>query len=293
MTTSEVAAELGVTDRTVRTFADRGFLPAVRLTPTSPRRFRREDVDRLLSAATAGGSAAASNGAARHPELEPAWATVAITLGASVVAVLGTLAATALQHRYARRDRKTQEQAERRRRAANVLGPVRTLLADLEPTRVGFNVNEETPKQLKAVEERWATLRDEVSVFAAGEEDPRVMDAAAKLEVGVSNTINRVGWHVHDLLAGGVRALDTYEQARQQHAEATVRVRIVLDLVRGRDVAQVEQTLKQLEAGGATGGQQEQPKTAETVEPADAQEPSTEAENPEPPKPTETENRDS
>jgi excisionase family DNA binding protein len=68
MSSGEVAAELGVTDRTVRRFADHGFLPAVRLTPRSPRRFRREDVDRLLSAALAGGSAAASNGAARRDE---------------------------------------------------------------------------------------------------------------------------------------------------------------------------------------------------------------------------------
>ena len=68
LTTAEVADRLGVSAGTVRSYADRGFLPAVRLTSRSPRRFRCEDVDRFLSAATSGGSAAASNGAARHDE---------------------------------------------------------------------------------------------------------------------------------------------------------------------------------------------------------------------------------
>jgi len=51
--TREVAEALGVSTQTVRRFADAGVLPAIRLTPRSPRRFREEDVRRLLERAGA------------------------------------------------------------------------------------------------------------------------------------------------------------------------------------------------------------------------------------------------
>jgi excisionase family DNA binding protein len=70
MTTSEVAEMLGLSDRAVRAIADRGALPAARLTPTSPRRFRREDVDRLIRAALHGEAALPE--AARQDDQEPA-----------------------------------------------------------------------------------------------------------------------------------------------------------------------------------------------------------------------------
>jgi excisionase family DNA binding protein len=54
VTTAEAARRLGIAPRTVRTFADRGDLPAIRLTPRSPRRFRVEDIERLLERARAG-----------------------------------------------------------------------------------------------------------------------------------------------------------------------------------------------------------------------------------------------
>jgi excisionase family DNA binding protein len=49
--TSEVARRLGVSESTVARLADRGALPSFRLTPTSPRRFRTEDVAELLERA--------------------------------------------------------------------------------------------------------------------------------------------------------------------------------------------------------------------------------------------------
>jgi excisionase family DNA binding protein len=53
VTTGKAAALLGVDPKTVRNFADAGYLPAIRLTPRSPRRFREEDVRRLLERAQA------------------------------------------------------------------------------------------------------------------------------------------------------------------------------------------------------------------------------------------------
>lgn len=192
----------------------------------------------------------------------PAWATVVITLGASVVAVIGTLGATLLQLRSSRRERAIQAAAERRSRAAEILGRVRTLLADLDPTRVAFNIRETTPEQLEAIEKRWLSLRDDLSVFAARDEDQRVTDAASELEIGVSNTISRVAWHVDNLLTHR-GAAETYQDAVLEHLRATAYVRIVHDLVRGRDVAELEQTLQRIDAR-ATSGQQDQPRTAET-----------------------------
>lgn len=51
VTTREAAQQVGVSTRTIRRYADRGILPAIRLTPTSPRRFDERDVERLLDRA--------------------------------------------------------------------------------------------------------------------------------------------------------------------------------------------------------------------------------------------------
>ncbi len=50
LTTGEVAELLGCDPGTVRRIAERGELPAIRLTRTSPRRFRARDVLRLVEA---------------------------------------------------------------------------------------------------------------------------------------------------------------------------------------------------------------------------------------------------
>jgi len=54
--TSEVvaffAAEgFAISPQTIRRWADEGLLPGIRLTPSSPRRYRREDVEALLERA--------------------------------------------------------------------------------------------------------------------------------------------------------------------------------------------------------------------------------------------------
>jgi monoamine oxidase len=175
----------------------------------------------------------------------PSWQTVVITVGASGVAVVGTLLGTWLQLRHNRREQKVRAEAARRERAAQILGRVRTLLHDLDPERMGANVSRKTPTQLASFERRWSPLRDELAVFAAADDDPRVTEAAARLEIAVSNTHTRVARHARDLLAGGEGGPDTYEQARAEHLRATTLVRIVLDLVRRRKVADLEAMLEQ------------------------------------------------
>jgi excisionase family DNA binding protein len=52
--TSQVARRLRVSERTVMRLAESGQLPSFRLTPTSPRKFRAEDVEALLERAEGG-----------------------------------------------------------------------------------------------------------------------------------------------------------------------------------------------------------------------------------------------
>jgi excisionase family DNA binding protein len=56
LTTGQVARCLGVSERTVQRLADRGILKASRLAPYSPRRFSREQVERILERLRAEGA---------------------------------------------------------------------------------------------------------------------------------------------------------------------------------------------------------------------------------------------
>jgi excisionase family DNA binding protein len=56
LTTGQVAERLRVSPRTVQRLADRGILRASRLAPYSPRRFSREQVERILERLRAEGA---------------------------------------------------------------------------------------------------------------------------------------------------------------------------------------------------------------------------------------------
>jgi hypothetical protein len=181
------------------------------------------------------------------PETTSALIAAGAALGGTVIGGLITLFTARLQNRHARAERQAEAAAARRARAAEILGRVRTFLTDLDPARVGFNVNPETtPDEMKALAGRLNTLRDELSVFSAAADDDRVMAATAKLEVALFNTFNRVSWHARDLLTQG-GGLDSYNAAHREHLRATTLVRIVLDLVRGREVVELETQLGRLD----------------------------------------------
>jgi hypothetical protein len=110
-----------------------------------------------------------------------------------------------------------------------------------------MNVNaERTPQELQALSVRLNALRDELSMFAGADEDDRVMVRTAELEVALFNTFNKVSWHASDLLRNA-DAVDSLRIAQHWHVKATALVRIVLDLVRGRDVTALEAGLRQLD----------------------------------------------
>jgi hypothetical protein len=176
----------------------------------------------------------------------PAWATVAITLGAGVIGVLGTLAGTWLQLRQANEQAEREATRARRARAAEILGPIRALLADVDPDRVVLNLSDTTTAELANIERRWKPLREKLLAFASNDEDSRVMAEASLLEMAVSNAINRVKWDVRGLLSNDPSP-DAHAQAGLQQLRAAVRVRIILDLVRGRDIEDLEKALEDID----------------------------------------------
>jgi hypothetical protein len=168
-------------------------------------------------------------------------------LGGAIVGGVITLVGTVLQNRHATGERKAQAATARRERAAAVLGQVRTFLTDADPERIGINVNaERTPQELDALTVRLSALRDELSMFAGADEDDRVMKHAADLEIALFNTVHWVKWHVSDLLRNR-DALASLSDAQWWHLRATALVRIVLDLVRGRDITKLEGGLLELD----------------------------------------------
>jgi hypothetical protein len=183
--------------------------------------------------------------------LSTATTAALIAAGAALLgAMIGggtTLLTASIQNSHEEAKRNAAAAAARRHRAAEILGRVRTWLADIEPERVGFNANQETtPELLRTLDARLATLRDELSIFAAGSDDDPVMDAAGKLEVALFNTFNRVRWHARDVLTRR-GDMTSYYAARKEHDRPTIRVQIVLDLIRDRDVSGLKAQLDQLD----------------------------------------------
>jgi hypothetical protein len=105
---------------------------------------------------------------------------------------------------------------------------------------------ERTPKELDALSARLDSLREELSMFAGADEGDRVIARRAGLEAALSNTFHQVSWHASDLLRNR-DALGSLGIARWWHMRATTLVRVVLDLVRGRDVAERETGLRGLD----------------------------------------------
>jgi len=84
------------------------------------------------------------------------------------------------------------------------------------------------------------------SIFAANEDDPRETSDAAKLEVALFNAFNSASWFGGDLLENRDTE-DSREAAKRAHLKANVYLRIVLDRVHGRDIAELHALLQPLD----------------------------------------------
>jgi hypothetical protein len=122
----------------------------------------------------------------------PAWATVVLTLGASLIAVAGTLIATQWQTRHGTREREAAARSQRRTSGGRVLGRIQTLLLDSQPGTLAINWNNESFERFPQLVERWLVLRDELAVFAATDESPQVRETARELATQMTYSFNRV-----------------------------------------------------------------------------------------------------
>lgn len=157
-------------------------------------------------------------------------------LGGTIIGGLITFFTTVWQ---TRKSREAELAAGRRARAAEILGQVRVFLTDIDPVRIEVNLNAATtPNQLDALGARLDTLREKLATFAATFDDDQIMGRATQLEVALFNTNHHVRWLAGDRLKDR-DATAARDHARLWHEQARLLVSIVLDLVRGRDVAEL------------------------------------------------------
>jgi len=148
----------------------------------------------------------------------PSWATVSITLGASVIAVLGTLAATRIQLRHSRRERKNAERARWREKGAEVVAPLLSLIDDAEPLHLGL-VYETWRKQWDGFWDRWALVRHELTIFAAAHPSPQIGKTVREVTRAVPTALSDGGWFVGGFVGPRGRA-DGFAEA-QSAAQAS------------------------------------------------------------------------
>ena len=171
-----------------------------------------------------------------------------IAAGAVLAGALIASGINVVNSAQARKDRKAEATAARRQRAGVILGRVRLFLIDIDPVRITFNLNaESTPKEFEALRVRLDALRDELSIFAASDDDDRLTDRTPWLEVALSHTFQQVASYVNDMLGHDADALPSLVSAQQAHLRALLHLRIVSDVVRGRDVAELDAALARLD----------------------------------------------
>jgi hypothetical protein len=148
------------------------------------------------------------------------WSDVGLAAAGGVIGVGGTLGATWLAHTLRRGDERAAERRAWVERGAAILGPLRSLLSDVEPRRIGMNLGPETRELMVSIRtERWeAALRDDLAAFATAHPAAEIRDRAEKLGVAVSNTLITTGWLVHDMLTGEGRS--ELDRAIEDHALA-------------------------------------------------------------------------
>ncbi len=204
-----------------------------------------------------GGSAKGSTPSGDRPPCEAdavSILAVAPQTSAAVIAATAALGGVTIgaffTGRQARAERLAAAAAARRQRAGEILGRVNVFLTDVEPERIGANADPKvTPALMESLAIRLNALREDISIFAAADEDYRVTSAASRLEMALFATFNRVSQLALDLLE--IRessTLDTFDAAKREHLRATTLVGIILYLVRGRNVDALESKLTEIDA---------------------------------------------
>lgn len=130
------------------------------------------------------------------------WPTVVLALGVGLLGVFGTLGAVILQHRFARSDSKAAERREQIAIGAAALGPITTLLTNLDPDRLAINASELSLPELNALRLRWENeLRNPLAAFALSHPSPEVRELGTRLDVDLEWVLARGASLVSAVLA--------------------------------------------------------------------------------------------
>jgi hypothetical protein len=184
----------------------------------------------------------------------PAWATVVLTLGASAIAVLGTLAATRLQHRYGERDQERAEQKEQRERGAAVLTAISSLLSECQPSQVVIAASGLVGtgvlmlEQLASVDERLPAARDDLMAYANAHPMPEMAEAAFRLATATQNAVRATMWLLSEHLKTESDPRFYLDASRSDHDHAEWLLQTVLSAARGElDGSSLTARLRQIE----------------------------------------------
>jgi hypothetical protein len=163
----------------------------------------------------------------------PVWATVVLTLGASVIAVIGTLVATRLQHNYGRRDRELTEQRDLRERGAAVLTPLASLLSQCQPSNVLINAGVLMFEQVAQIDERLPSACNELMAYANAHPMPQMAEAAFRLVTAVRNAVRATMWLLSEQMKVHRDSRFYLDVARSDHDHAERLYQAVLSAARG------------------------------------------------------------
>jgi hypothetical protein len=144
----------------------------------------------------------------------PAWATVVLTLGSTLIGATAALGASWMQLRSAGRERERTAAAARRARGAAILGPVLGVLDDLEPTAVASSGGR-SEQTISNIGRRWWKARDELFVFGAADPSGDVARAANSLADAVAAT-----WTSTTQLNRAAASAELLQTAVGDHAKA-------------------------------------------------------------------------
>jgi hypothetical protein len=150
-----------------------------------------------------------------------AWSTVALSLGSAGIGAAAALTGTAMQLRSSRREHDRAEQAAWRDRAANVLGPIRGVLDDMEPEAI-VEHHGRSQQTIENIGRRWWRARDQLHVFAAANPSAEISATSNDLADAVART-----WASMTTLNRALQASDSggteaplLERARGDHSSA-------------------------------------------------------------------------
>jgi hypothetical protein len=146
----------------------------------------------------------------------PAWATVVISLGGAVIG----FGSTVLLLWHQRVQRRAGQASARLERAAEVLGPSRRLLIELNPSRMLANFGPDSLNDWRELRARWDGLNDRLLTVEATQPSREVGELLKELSVEATNATISTGWALRDMATAGQPAPQMLEATKRDHANA-------------------------------------------------------------------------